>query len=82
MADIRRSVTGTTIALASIPPIGAIAIIDRTRAGAVTTATRATRVTPVTAVTGATIAIQEVILRSALSWALGDPEAKMHPSAR
>jgi hypothetical protein len=60
-ADRRRSVTGATIALASIRPTGTVVIMGRTIAGAATTATRATRVIPVTAATGATIATSEII---------------------
>jgi len=62
--DRRRSVTGTTIAPASIRPTGPVVIMGRTIAGAAITATRATRVIPVTAATGATsvtIATSEII---------------------
>lgn len=59
--DRRRSITGATIAPASIRPTGTVVIMGRTIAGAATTATRATRVIPVTAATSATIATSEII---------------------
>jgi len=50
--DRGRSVTGTTIALAWIPPTGTVAIMDRTIAGAAITVPSATRAIPATAATG------------------------------
>jgi hypothetical protein len=71
-ADRRRSVTGTTIAPVWIRPTGAVVIMDRTIAGAATTATRATKVIPVTVATGATIPIKEVIATISAEKAAGD----------
>jgi hypothetical protein len=70
--DRRRSATGATIAPVWIPPIGTVAIMGRTIAGAATTATHVTRAIPGTAATGATIPIKEIIATIGAEEAAGD----------